>query len=309
MHANKKVERNYKNNMFIDYIGTKEKLIEVYNAVSGKNYSPDTEIEINTLTNILFRHMLNDISFVIDGKLIVLIEHQSTINENMPVRMLEYMTSLSIGNINKDSLYQKKLIKIPRPEFIVFYNGKEKYKERETLRLSDAYMDGGGRIMLELEVDVYNINLGMNKELLEKSKALREYSIFNEKVHEYQREGDKLEKAMKKAKQYCLKYGIMDVYLEKIGGEGMSFLYTEYNYEDELRVTRDEGIAEGLAKGEKKGLSKGLSLGEKKGRAEGLSLGREEERFASAKRMKVDGVEPAFIAKYTGLPLDEIERL
>jgi hypothetical protein len=76
----KEPERNFKNNLFIDYIGTKENLIEVYNAVSGKDYSPDTEIEINTLKNVLYRYRINDISFVIDGKLIVLIEHQSTIN-------------------------------------------------------------------------------------------------------------------------------------------------------------------------------------------------------------------------------------
>jgi predicted transposase YdaD len=47
----------------------------------------------------------------------------------------------------------------------------------------------------------------------------------------------------------------------------------------------------------------------KKGRAEGLSAGREEERLANAKRMKADGVEPALIAKYTSLPVDEIKRL
>jgi hypothetical protein len=284
MSSNKKTERNYKNNMFIDYIGTKEKLIEVYNAVSGKNYSPDTEIEINTLTNILFRHMLNDISFVIDGKLIVLIEHQSTINENMPLRMLEYFTALSIRNIDKNSFYRQKQIKIPRPEFIVFYNGKENYPEHKTLRLSDAYIEGDGST-LELAVDVYNINLNKNKKLLEKSKALREYSIFNEKVREYESKKYKRKEAIEKARQYCLEYGIMSVYLEKIGGEGMSFLYTEYNYEDEMRVLKDEALNEGL------------------------SLGRAEERLANAKRMKADGVEPAFIAKYMGLTADEIEHL
>ncbi|MDR1068764.1 MAG: Rpn family recombination-promoting nuclease/putative transposase, partial [Clostridiales Family XIII bacterium] len=107
----KEPERNYKNNLFIDYIGTKENLIEVYNAVSGKDYSPDTEIEINTLKNVLYRYRINDISFVIDGKLIVLIEHQSTINENMPLRMLEYITELLTGDIDKKAFYQKKQIK------------------------------------------------------------------------------------------------------------------------------------------------------------------------------------------------------
>jgi predicted transposase YdaD len=97
---------------------------------------------------------------------------------------------------------------------------------------------------------------------------------------------------MKKAKQYCLKYGIMDIYLEKIGGEGMSFLYTEYNYEDELRVTRDEALEEGRAE-ERLASAKRMK----------------EDRLANAERMKADGVEPAFIAKYTGLTADEIKHL
>jgi hypothetical protein len=140
----KEPERNYKNNLFIDYIGTKENLIEVYNAVSGKDYSPDTEIEINTLKNVLYRYRINDISFVIDGKLIVLIEHQSTINENMPLRMLEYITELLTGDIDKKAFCQKKQIKIPRPEFIVFYDGNESYPEHRQELLSNAYIEGDG---------------------------------------------------------------------------------------------------------------------------------------------------------------------
>jgi hypothetical protein len=276
--------------MFIDYIGTKENLIEVYNAVSGKDYSPDTEIEINTLTNILFRRMLNDISFVIDGKLIVLIEHQSTINENMPLRMLEYTTSLYVGNIDKESFYQKKQIKIPRPEFIVFYDGKEDYPEHRRELLSAAYIEGDGST-LELAVDIYNINLGKNAALLEKCKTLKDYSIFVTKVYEYESKDATRKEALEKARQYCLKYGIMDVYLEKMGGEAMSFLWTEYNYEDEQRVLRKEALAEGLSMG----------------RAEGLSLGRAEERLASAKRMKSKGFSDDEIADILDVPKSKLK--
>jgi predicted transposase YdaD len=104
----------------------------------------------------------------------------------------------------------------------------------------------------------------------------------------------------------------MDIYLKQRRGEDVSLLFEQYSYADELRVVKEEALNEGL--------SKGLSIGEKKGRAEGLSMGREEERLASAqrmkeerlanaKRMKADGVEPALIARYTGLSVDEIKRL
>ncbi|MDR2610413.1 MAG: Rpn family recombination-promoting nuclease/putative transposase, partial [Clostridiales Family XIII bacterium] len=137
-------EREYKNNVFIDYIGTKDRLIEVYNAIRGTDYPKDTDIEINTLKNVLYRFIQNDISFVIDGKLVVLIEHQSTINDNMPIRMLEYIAKIYEQMIEGDAYYRKRRIMLPRPEFIVLYNGKEKYDERKVLKLSSLYADGGG---------------------------------------------------------------------------------------------------------------------------------------------------------------------
>ncbi|MDR2162735.1 MAG: hypothetical protein LBO70_02140, partial [Clostridiales Family XIII bacterium] len=52
--------RSYKNNVFVDFIGTKEHLIEVYNAVKGTDYPADTDIQINTLKNVLYRFIQND---------------------------------------------------------------------------------------------------------------------------------------------------------------------------------------------------------------------------------------------------------
>jgi predicted transposase YdaD len=105
---------------------------------------------------------------------------------------------------------------------------------------------------------------------------------------------------MDKTFEYCREYGIMDIYLEKRGGEAVSLLFEQYNYEDELRVVKEEALNEGL------------SMGRAEGREEErlASVKRiEEERFANAKRMKADGVEPALIARYTGLPIGEVKRL
>ena len=87
MGANKK----YKNTVFTELFSDAEKLIELYNAISGSSYDADTSIEINTLADILFMDMMNDISFTIGEKTVVLIEHQSTICENLPLRMLMYI--------------------------------------------------------------------------------------------------------------------------------------------------------------------------------------------------------------------------
>ncbi len=131
--------REHKSNVFAMLFSEPQATIELYNAVTGKNYPPDTKIEIVTLSNALFNGQLNDVAFLLDGKLVVLMEHQSTINNNMPLRMLIYMgREYEIMTKGKD-LYRKKLIEIPAPEFIVLYNGKEEFPDFKEFRLSDTY--------------------------------------------------------------------------------------------------------------------------------------------------------------------------
>jgi hypothetical protein len=90
-----KPNRNYKDSVFTKLFGHDKKIIlELYNAIFDTNYGDDAQIEITTLDDALFMNRINDISFVINGKLVVLIEHQSTINNNMPLRMLIYIARI-----------------------------------------------------------------------------------------------------------------------------------------------------------------------------------------------------------------------
>jgi len=66
-------------------------LRELYCALRGITLPPDAPVSINTLENVVYMDLYNDISFEIAGKLVVLIEHQSTINPNMPLRFLLYI--------------------------------------------------------------------------------------------------------------------------------------------------------------------------------------------------------------------------
>jgi len=78
--------REHKSSVFAALFSEPPTTIELYNAVTGGNYPPDTKVEIVTLSNALFNGQLNDVAFVLDGKLVVLMEHQSTLNKNMPLR-------------------------------------------------------------------------------------------------------------------------------------------------------------------------------------------------------------------------------
>jgi len=83
--------RNFKDTVFTRLFSEDAALLELYNALSGGNYGANTAIKISTLEDVLFMDLLNDISFVIDDKVVVLIEHQSSISENLPLRLLLYL--------------------------------------------------------------------------------------------------------------------------------------------------------------------------------------------------------------------------
>jgi hypothetical protein len=84
------VNKKHKESLFSFLFSNPEVLRELYSAISGVTIGPDISIDINTLTDVLYMDQINDLSFTIDNRLVVLIEHQSTVNENIPLRLLEY---------------------------------------------------------------------------------------------------------------------------------------------------------------------------------------------------------------------------
>ena len=108
--------------------------------------------------------------------------HQSTVNENMPLRSLLYIGRAYERLVPPRSRYKKKIVFLPTPEFYTFYNGKEKWEKEKELRLSDAYIVKDGEPSLELKVKVINIRPEEHHEILEKCQVLKEYSQFMEIV-------------------------------------------------------------------------------------------------------------------------------
>jgi hypothetical protein len=143
------------------------------------------------------------------------------------------------------------MIKIPTPEFIVLYNGKESFPETKTLRLSDAYMEMEGlttekdRVTLELMVQVYNINHGQNQEIQKRCETLNEYSLFIEKIREYEKTGLALDKSLECAIKYCIEKNILKDFLREHGSEVISMMVDDYTTEDFNEAIREEALEEG----------------------------------------------------------------
>jgi hypothetical protein len=211
MNETVNVNKEYKDSVFSLLFSDPDVLRELYSAIAGVELPPDIPIDINTLSDVLIREQINDISFTIGDRLVVLIEHQSTINDNMPLRLLMYIARVYEKIIDHRKIYWTKLEKIPRPEFIVLYNGTDPYPDHKELRLSDAFKDAedlklNAELPLELVVQVYNINQGHNAGILKKCEKLDNYSFLIDKIRENQKEGFSLEEALRNAIEYCIEH-------------------------------------------------------------------------------------------------------
>ena len=130
--------RNYKDTVFRMLFSDRKNLLSLYNAVSGAHYDDPEKLEIVTLENAIYMGMKNDLAFIIDTDLF-LYEHQSTYNPNMPFRDLFYISSEYQKMVDWKSLYTSTRLRIPTPNFIVFYNGTEKKEDRWVDYLSESY--------------------------------------------------------------------------------------------------------------------------------------------------------------------------
>lgn len=230
----------YRDSVFRDYFNAPARLLSLCNAVLGTKYRDAGKLHINTLEGIFFDNQKNDISCTLEDNFLVLIEHQTSVNNNMPFRCLSYVAEL-LNNLveDKDKLYHKALIRFPRPKFFVLYDGDAKEPLQKEMRLSEAF--GGDGSTLELVVVAYNINFGLNQPLLAKCQYLREYSTLVGKVKEGLLAGLTRKEAISRAVKFCLDNGLMKGYLEEKSQEVFNMLALQWEKDKAIRASYEDG--------------------------------------------------------------------
>ncbi len=237
-----RVNRKYKDRLFRFLFQDKKDLLELYNAVNESDYSDPEALEIVTLDDVIFMKMKNDLSFMISNQL-NLYEHQSTYSPNMPLRGLLYFSRQYEGltAMQKDDLYGPALLKLPTPEYVIFYNGKKDQADRTTLYLSDAFESGRGSGCLECRALMLNINRGHNRDLMAKCRRLWEYSEFVAEVNGNLDGGMSLRSSVTKAMDTCISQDILADILRKNQSEVFDMLLTEYDEKKHMEVLYREG--------------------------------------------------------------------
>lgn len=241
----------HKDRVFRMVFKEKQEFLELYNAMNGTSYTNPEDLEVTTLENAIYMGLKNDVSFLLYDEL-TLYEHQSTNNPNMPLRNLFYVADIYSKLTAKANLYGSRLVKIPEPKFVVFYNGTDELPERSELRLSDAFEKKSESMDLELKVLVLNINPGYNEELMEKCKSLRDYMIFVSRIREYS-QYMALNKAVEISIQTCIDEDILAEFLRKNRAEVLKVSIYEYNealhIQQERETAREDGLQQGLQRG------------------------------------------------------------
>ena len=236
--------RCYKDSLFRLLFGreeNKQNLLDLYNALNDSNYTNKDDLTINTIDDVIYMKMKNDVSFILDSQM-VLLEHQSMYNPNMPLRGLLYFARLYEGIVNiSKNIYYPRLIKIPTPQYIVLYNGTDgKIGNKKVLKLSDAFEKPNHTKGYEWTATMIDINYGENKDLLLKCKKLGEYSYFVESVRKHYSINNNFPVAVDEAVKECIDKGILADFLKKHIAEVRTVLLTEFDEERDYKI-----IAEG----------------------------------------------------------------
>lgn len=267
--------RNYKDTVFRRLFSDKEKLLSLYNAVNGTDYDRPEELTIVTLENAIYMTVKNDLAFLVDFHL-HLYEHQASVNPNMPLRFLQYVAKEYEKLIAQDTLYGRRLIKLPAPMFVVFYNGTAEQPEEQTLYLSEAFYESKEEPQLELKVRVLNLNRGYNTKIKEQCKVLEEYMQYVDCVRRRAQKSS-FKEAVALAVEECIEKGILRDFLIANKAEVISMSIFEYDEEKTRKALEEYGYERGEAAG--------IELGNKRGIEQGIKQGIKQERVSMIRRL------------------------
>lgn len=237
------VNRIYKDRLYKMIFNDKSELLKLYNAINGTHYDDPAMLTITTLDNAIYMTMENDLSFIIDMRL-ALYEQQSTVNPNLPLRFLMYITDIYSAYTKDMNIYGSKKVQIPLPSFVIFYNGVKSQPDRTEFLLSELFHPTTDQPALELKAVMLNINKGHNQELMNACHTLRDYSEYVARIRTYSAEMP-LTDAVEKAITECIHENILRDFLLKNRAEAKAMSIYEYDEEKTMRMFREEAFEEG----------------------------------------------------------------
>ena len=248
-------QREYKDRLFKAIFGrnteeSKKWRLELYNALNGSSYTDPDALEVNTIENVIYLTMRNDVSFLVDSQM-TLYEQQSTYNPNLPLRGLMYFSQLYQMHLSRmgKTLHRSTLVKIPNPKFIVFYKGERETPDRLDLKLSDAFEVPDRTGNFEWTAELININQTHNIALQKNCEPLYNYIQYVSRISQNKKKGMSAVAAVDEAMNWAIHEKLLDGFFKVQKEEVLAMSLTEYDEEEVRRDFIEEGREIGIAEG------------------------------------------------------------
>ena len=201
------------------------------------------------------RKRRNDVSFITkDNRLIILVEHQSTINPNMAIRLLLYYFELvqlwlELCRINLFS--SKPIADIPLPELYVAYNGTRELKDYSTqVEIANEFVNIAVKVrFVDIRFDNLESAHDTDNVLAGYSFLLKEFGIFLGKRKSR-------DEAFEEARKSCINAGYLKGIIDK-----EDFIMNYKSFLDYDVQVRTEAMEEGIEIGFERGIERGIERG------------------------------------------------
>lgn len=168
------VKNTVKDSIFCNLFKIKKYLLQLYQALHPEDSGMTEDgLENITINHVFTNGIYNDLCFRAGGKLILMLEAQSTWSVNVIIRMFIYLaqTYHEYFRENGTDLYGSRRAVIPEPELYVVYTGNRK-KRQKYISLSKEFF-GGKRTNIE------TINICKDKNLLKEYLESKEKEVVD----------------------------------------------------------------------------------------------------------------------------------
>lgn len=179
-----KVKWSVKDSIFRNLFEDKKYALQLYKTLHPEDSTVlESDIENVTIRNIFTDQEYNDFGMTVRGRLLVMLEAQSSWTYNIIIRVVLYLAHTWNQYIEEtaQNRYGSKKLKVPKPEFYVVYTGDRKDKE-EWISLSENFFQGDNKFF-EVKVKVL---YGEDKEDII-SQYINFTHVYSEQVKMYGR--------------------------------------------------------------------------------------------------------------------------
>lgn len=265
------MKRTIKDSVFTDLFQNKKYLLQLYKSLHPEDDVTEDDLTDVTIKNVLTDNIYNDLGFVVEDRLMIFVEAQSSVwTVNIIVRALMYLAQTwhDYFERTKQNLYKSKKVQMPMPEIYVLYTGERKTRPSEIF-LSQEFFDGK-----ECGIDVRVKMIYDGKE----GDIINQYVLFTKICNEQMKEHGRTRKAVMEAIRICKDRDVLREYLSNRESEVVSIMMVLYDEEEIMRSY--------------------------------VESERHDEKIETAKRMLNDGaLSMDKVAEFSNLPIEVIEKL